>query len=77
MVWAGSLGVTSEFTSSATAADGRIYVMSEAADVVVIEAGPTFKILNTVHFEDGGVSNASISIARSAFSSALARICIA
>lgn len=64
VVWTGNLGVTSEFTSSATAADGRIYVMSEAADVIVVEAGPAFKILNTVRFEDGGVSNASISIAQ-------------
>jgi len=64
IVWTGNLGVTSEFTSSATAADGRIYVMSEAADVIVLDAGPAFKILNTVHFEDGGVSNASIAIAQ-------------
>lgn len=64
VVWTGNLGVTSEFTSSATAADGRIYCISEASDVIVVEAGPAFKILNTVHFEDAGVSNASISIAQ-------------
>jgi len=61
--WVGNLGVTAEFTASPTAADGKIYCISEAADVVVLSAGPEFKILNTVAFDDGGVSNASISIA--------------
>ena len=61
--WVGSLGVTAEFTASPTAADGKIYCMSEASDVIVVSPGPEFKILNTVHFEDAGVANASISFA--------------
>ena len=48
--------------SSPTGADGKIYVMSEDAEVVVISAGPNGKILSRADFADGPAC-ASISAA--------------
>ena len=39
--------------SSPTGADGKIYVMSEDAEVVVVSAGPNGKILSRTDFADG------------------------
>jgi len=39
--------------TSPTGADGRIYVMSEAGEVVVITAGPNGKILSRADYADG------------------------
>ncbi|MEI6603928.1 MAG: PQQ-binding-like beta-propeller repeat protein [Verrucomicrobiota bacterium] len=48
--------------SSPTGADGKIYVMSEDAEVVVVSAGPNGKILSRADFADGPAC-ASISVA--------------
>jgi outer membrane protein assembly factor BamB len=39
--------------TSPTGADGKIYVMSEAAEVVVVSAGPNGKILSRADYADG------------------------
>lgn len=39
--------IGSGFSASPVAADGRIYLSSEDGDIVVIEAGPTFKLVAT------------------------------
>ena len=62
-LWAKSLGITAEFAASPTGADGKIYCISEAGDVVVVGLEPEFKILNTVQLEEGGITTASISVA--------------
>jgi len=39
--------------TSPTGADGKIYVMSEDAEVVVIAAGPNGKIVSRASYADG------------------------
>ena len=62
-VWANNLGITGEIAASPTAADGKIYILSEAGDVLVIGLQPEFKILNNIQLDDGGITTASIAVA--------------
>jgi outer membrane protein assembly factor BamB len=39
---------TDSFIASPVAADGKIYTVSEEGDVFVIEAGPTYRLLNKI-----------------------------
>lgn len=58
--WSGSLGVRENFKSSPTAADGRIYCLSERGTVVVCDAGAEFKVLATVALGGGEPSRSAI-----------------
>jgi outer membrane protein assembly factor BamB len=60
--WQGNLPVTSSLSGSPSGADGKIYCISEAGDVLVLSAGPEFKVLNNVALE-APQSFASIAIA--------------
>lgn len=62
-VWSGDLGTRAKFFASPTAADGRIYCLSLAGEVVVLAAGPKFEILQKVDLAES-CSGASVAIAR-------------
>lgn len=47
-LWQGNLGVKEIFRASPTAADGKLYTISEKGNVVVLDAGDGFKILSTI-----------------------------
>ena len=49
------------FTSSAVAANGRIYCASEEGEVVVLKAGPTFEVLATNHLGENCMATPAIS----------------
>jgi len=51
--WHGSLPGSSAYRASPTGADGRIWCMSEAGEVVVLAAGNEFKILSRTSLGDG------------------------
>jgi hypothetical protein len=40
-------GVTSGFSASPVAADGKLYLSSEDGDVLVVRAGPQFEVIAT------------------------------
>lgn len=51
--WQGKLGGRSAWWSSLTAADGKLYVISETGDIVVLQAGgDEFKVLFETKFEE-------------------------
>jgi outer membrane protein assembly factor BamB len=60
--WQGSLGVKEVFSASPTAADGKIYCISENGTAVVLSAGDEFKILSTITMGESPVMS-SIAIA--------------
>ncbi|MDB6129584.1 MAG: WD40-like repeat-like protein, partial [Verrucomicrobiales bacterium] len=60
--WQGEMGIREIFRSSPTGADGKIYCVSEKGTVVVLEAGPEFKILATIKHNDEPVRG-SIAVA--------------
>ena len=47
-LWQGNMGTREIFRASPTAADGKIYCLSEEGTAVVIDAGDEFKILSTI-----------------------------
>jgi outer membrane protein assembly factor BamB len=51
-IWQGNLGLREIFRSSPTAADGKIYCLSENGTVVVLDAGKEFKILSTIKMDE-------------------------
>ena len=51
--WQGKLGVGSVLRASPTGADGRLWCLSEAGDVVILAAGDEFKILAKIPLGDG------------------------
>ncbi len=51
-LWQGNMGVREIFRSSPTAADGKIYCISEPGTVFVLEAGDEFKILSTIKMSE-------------------------
>lgn len=51
-LWQGNLGTREIFRSSPTAADGKIYCLSENGTVVVLDAGKEFKILSTIKMDE-------------------------
>jgi outer membrane protein assembly factor BamB len=58
--WSGNLGVRENFKASPTAADGRIYCVSERGTVVICDAGSEFKVLGTVALGGGEPSRSAI-----------------
>jgi outer membrane protein assembly factor BamB len=58
--WQGDVGVRENFKASPTAADGRIYCVSERGTVVVLDAGDEFKILATVKLESTAPTRSSV-----------------
>jgi outer membrane protein assembly factor BamB len=52
-IWQGAMPVEGVTRASPVAAAGRIYTISEAGLVVVLEAGPAFKVLSTVAMGEG------------------------
>ena len=58
--WQGDLGVRENFKASPTAADGRIYCVSERGTVVVVDAGDEFKIVGTIKLESTAPTRSSI-----------------
>jgi outer membrane protein assembly factor BamB len=61
--WTGKIGGNATYWTSLTAADGKMYCINEAGEVVVLAAGDEFKILATVPFGEG-VCYSSIAIAQ-------------
>ena len=63
-LWQGHLGHRETIRSSPTAADGKIYTISEKGTVVVCDAtGTDFKIVSTFQFENAEPTRSSIAIA--------------
>ena len=62
LVWESKLDVDGSMYASPTAADGKIYCISEKSKAFVIAAGPEFKLISTRDFDEG-ISRASIAIA--------------
>ncbi len=63
--WAGDLPVDAVTRASPTAADGKIFCISENGTVVVLSAGDEFKILSTVNMAGESPCRASIAISDS------------
>jgi len=61
-LWQGNLGLREIFRASPTGADGKIYCVSENGTVVVLDAGPAFKVLATIRMGDAPVRS-SIAVA--------------
>jgi len=61
--WTGEPGSPAKIESSPTAADGRIYFMSQRGDVYVVDAGDQFKLLHTASLGDEGERDLRSSIA--------------
>jgi outer membrane protein assembly factor BamB len=57
VLWTGDLETRSEFESSPTGADGKIYMMSHEGEVIVAAAGDEFKILHRVNMADENPGN--------------------
>jgi len=60
--WQGNLGLREIFRASPTGADGKIYCVSENGTVVVLDAGPAFKVLATLRLGEAPVRS-SIAVA--------------
>lgn len=52
-VWQGRLGIREIFYSSPTAADNKIFCLSEDGTLVVLSAGNQFEVIATLAFEEG------------------------
>jgi len=52
-VWEGDLGGGARFWCSPTAGNGKIFCLNEAGQVVVVEAGDTFRVIGRADFGDG------------------------
>lgn len=61
-VWSGKIDVADVIWSSPTAADGKIYLLSEAGALVVCDAGAEFKVLSKTQFDEG-TCRSSVAIA--------------
>jgi outer membrane protein assembly factor BamB len=60
--WQGNLGERGVIRSSPTAADGKIYVISEKGTVFVCSAGDGFQVLSTFQMGDAEGTRASIAV---------------
>ncbi|MDQ3625282.1 MAG: PQQ-binding-like beta-propeller repeat protein [Verrucomicrobiota bacterium] len=59
--WQGNLGVRENFKASPTAADGKIYCLSERGTVVVCDAaGEVFKVLGTIAMSSSAPARSSV-----------------
>ena len=61
-VWVGDLGKGGLFHASPTAGDGKIYCINRSGEVIVVQAGDHFKILNRISMGEAPCSS-SIAIA--------------
>jgi outer membrane protein assembly factor BamB len=61
--WQGNLGERGVIRSSPTAADGKIYIISEKGTVFVCSAGDDFQVLSTIQMGDAEGTRASIAVA--------------
>ncbi|MEA3211886.1 MAG: outer membrane protein assembly factor BamB [Chthoniobacter sp.] len=61
--WEGNLGTRENFKSSPTAADGKIYAISERGTVVICEAGAEFKIIATIPLGSSSPTRSAIAVA--------------
>jgi outer membrane protein assembly factor BamB len=50
----GAVNIRASFSASPTVADGRVYCVSEAGDVLIFSAGDEFKLLSHVPLEESG-----------------------
>ncbi len=62
-VWEGELGGDSLFYASPTAADGKVYCLSQTGELVVCAAGDEFKVLSRCQLGGGKPTDASVAIA--------------
>lgn len=60
--WQGRLGGKQVYRASPTGADGKIYCMNKAGDVVVLAAGDAFKVLSRIRM-GGGPARSTIAVA--------------
>jgi outer membrane protein assembly factor BamB len=63
--WQGNLGVRENFKASPTAADGKIYCLTERGTLVVCEAGDAFKIVSMVRLGGGEPVRSSVAVSGS------------
>jgi outer membrane protein assembly factor BamB len=63
--WQGNLGVRENFKASPTAADGKIYCLSERGTLVICDAGDEFKLLSTARLGGGEPSRSSVAVSGS------------
>jgi outer membrane protein assembly factor BamB len=54
VIWSGDLPTQSKVESSPTAADGKIFALSQTGDVIAVAAGDEFKVLHSANFADEG-----------------------
>ncbi len=62
VVWKAKLGLGNVVRASPTGADSKVYVINRSGDVVVLEAGDTFKVLSRIRMGEPPV-HSTISIA--------------
>lgn len=62
LLWKGNLGVKEIFSASPTGADGKLYCLSEAGTVVILSAGDSFKILNTIEMGEGPSASSIVAV---------------
>lgn len=60
IVWQERLG--GNFSASPVAAEGRIYLLSDAGETVVINAGPQFKVLARNHLQEKVQASMAVSL---------------
>ncbi len=60
IVWQERLG--GNFSASPVAAEGRIYLLSDAGETVVIDAGPQFKVLARNHLQEKVQASMAVSL---------------
>ena len=62
VLWKEKLGLGNVVRASPTGADGKVYIINRSGDVVVLEAGDTFKVLSRIRMGEPPVQS-TISIA--------------
>ena len=60
--WQGELPVRDTIRSSPTAADGKLYILTEKGNVVICSAGDEFKVLTTIPMGDAEGSRSAIAV---------------
>jgi len=60
--WQGELPVRDVIRSSPTAADGKLYILTEKGNVVICSAGDEFKVLTTIPMGDAEGSRSAIAV---------------
>jgi len=62
VLWQGKLEFGNVVRASPTGADGKVYIINRSGEVVVLEAGPTFKVLSRIKMGEQPV-HATIAVA--------------